>query len=70
MDASKIMVWGYGRMNTYVVDGNTQIGWSVTIQASSAEEAAEKAKEHWQYNTTYEDVLVHAVFNDTTGESE
>lgn len=57
-------------MNTYVIDGSTQIGWSVVTRADSAEEAAEKAKAYWQHNTTYEDVLVHAVFNDTTGEPE
>lgn len=55
-------------MNTYVVDGTTTIGWSVTIQAKSAAEAEEKAKGYWEHNTSYENVDINAVYNEETGE--
>ncbi len=51
-------------MKTYTVDGTTQIGWSVLVQANSAQEAEEKAKQYWEYNTTYEDVQVSGVYNE------
>ncbi len=68
MDARAELVRGYG-VNTYTVDGTTQIGWSVVIQAENAQEAERKAQEFWEHNTTYEDVQVHGVY-DSNGEPQ
>lgn len=46
----------------WTVDGNTQIGWSCLVEAETEEEAIEKAKEYWNFNTTYEDVQVDGAY--------
>lgn len=54
-------------MKQFEVSGNTQIGFSMVVSAENAEQAREKAKDLWSWNTTSEDIQMD-VWDAETGD--